>query len=50
MSSINNDVEWVETTEEVVITDDGTPSENHLAGIIKLRLHLFVWVWSLVTQ
>lgn len=40
MSSTNNDVEWVETTEEVVITDDAPPSENHLAGKIKLRVHL----------
>lgn len=49
MSSTNNDVEWVETTEEVVITDDGPPSENHLAGMIKLFLHLLIWVWGLVT-
>eukprot|EP00066_Takifugu_rubripes_P011747 XP_011601013.1 PREDICTED: histone-lysine N-methyltransferase PRDM9-like isoform X1 [Takifugu rubripes] len=31
MSGTNNDVEWVETTEEVVITDDGSPSDNNLA-------------------
>lgn len=36
MSGTNNDVEWVETTEEVVVTDDGPPSENHLAGMLKL--------------
>lgn len=39
MSSISNDVGLVETTEEVVITDDNPPSENHLAGMIKLPLH-----------
>lgn len=41
MSSTNTDVEWVETTEEVVITDDG--SENQPAGMIKLNIHLLIW-------
>lgn len=40
-------MEWVETTEEVVITDDGPSSENNLAGI-KLLVHLLVWVCGLV--
>lgn len=48
MSSTNNDVEWVETT-EVVITDDGPPSETHLAGMLKLRDHLLIWGCGLVT-
>lgn len=49
MSSTNNDVEWVETTEEVVMTDDHPPSENHLAGTMKLRVGLLIGVWGLVT-
>lgn len=48
MSGTNNDVEWVETTEEVVITDDGSPSDNNLAGMIEL-LVLFIWICGLVT-
>lgn len=48
MSGTNNDVEWVETTEEVVITHDGSPSDNNLAGMIAL-LVLFIWIWGLVT-
>lgn len=48
MSGSNNDVEWVETTEEVVITDDGSPSDNNLAGMIEL-LVLFIWIRGLVT-
>lgn len=49
MASANNDVEWVETAEEVVITDDGPPSENHLAGMFKLRVDFLTWLWGLVT-
>lgn len=48
MSGTNNDVEWVETTEEVVITDDGSPPDTNLAGRIEL-LVLFIWIWGLVT-
>lgn len=49
MSGTNDDVEWVETTEEVVITDDGPPSENHLAGMIKPLVHPFISLWHPVT-
>lgn len=34
MSITNSDVAWVEATEEVVITEDGSPSENTLPGMI----------------
>lgn len=49
MASANAEVEWVETTEEVVITDDGPSSETHLAGMIKLRAHFLTGLRGLVT-
>lgn len=49
MASANAEVEWVETTEEVVITEDGVSSETHLAGMVKLRAHFLTGLRGLVT-
>lgn len=49
MASANAEVEWVETTEEVVITDDRPSSEAHLAGMMKLRAHFLTGRRGLVT-
>lgn len=41
MSGASNGVEWVETTEEVVITEECLPPENNTsAGMMKVQIVL----------